>query len=270
MRPLLTALVAVALTLPATVEAQTRQGLSVIGSMHHGYQVAPGERIEGSVVLRNTTDETLDVRVYLQDVVQLAGDDRYSPPGSHPRSLGPWVAVGQSLASIGPGQTETIPYTIAVPDTLDPGTSWGALVVEQDRIVMQRVEMAAQADQPARSITLNQRFRHAVVLTATRDGATGEVALADVSLVAGVDHVLLRVLVENPGGTLSRARIWLDLFDAGGAKTATLHGADLVILPSGVASGKIPIAGVPPGTYQGVLFVEGPAGVLGRRLQVDL
>ncbi|MBN1914003.1 MAG: hypothetical protein JW788_06355 [Candidatus Omnitrophica bacterium] len=81
-------------------------------------KVSPGQNIKGSIVLSSDSNETVDLRVYLQDVKFIppfTGKKDFLPPGSTPYSCSNWITVTPGFLSIPPKGKKIVSYSINVP-----------------------------------------------------------------------------------------------------------------------------------------------------------
>ena len=81
--------------------------------------LAPGETVQGSIELSNYPDESLKLRVYLQDWRYKAtgdGEKDFSPPQTMPRSAAGWVSFFPAEVELPQHGKAVIDYTIRVPD----------------------------------------------------------------------------------------------------------------------------------------------------------
>jgi len=76
------------MAVPATARAQ----IAVIGSTVEERDAAPGQRYEGTIVVRNLTTSPQPVRIYQTDYRFFAdGTSHFDSAGSQPRSNARWV-----------------------------------------------------------------------------------------------------------------------------------------------------------------------------------
>ena len=87
-------------------------------------EVAPGETYTGEITAENPTEESIKVRVYLEDWVYApggTGEKIFSPIASTPFSAGKWITFSPAEETIGPFGKTVVRYTIAVPSDAKGG-----------------------------------------------------------------------------------------------------------------------------------------------------
>jgi hypothetical protein len=115
-----------ALASPLAAQIQIAGDLTVERSQR------PGERGQAVIVVDNTGQEAVEVKVYQSDYRFFAdGTIEYASGGEYERSNASWVTWSPSLLTIPPRESAQISVTIEVPvDTALPGTFWSLLLVE--------------------------------------------------------------------------------------------------------------------------------------------
>ncbi len=95
--------------------------------------VSPGERIDKSLVLHNTSAQNADVKVYWEDFQYTApyeGTKDFLPAGTAAASASTWVTYAPREFTIPPFGIQKIDYSIAVPQD-DKGGHYGVLFFEK-------------------------------------------------------------------------------------------------------------------------------------------
>src|SRR6476620_3800856 len=204
-----------ALALPVTARAQ----IAVIGSTVEEHDAAPGQRYEGTIIVRNLTTSPQPVRIYQTDYRFFAdGTSHFDSAGSQPRSNARWVRPSVSSLIVPPSTDVNLTYVVSVPaiDSLR-GTYWSAIMIE-----------GAPTAPPAASaheIGLGAVVRYAVQL-ATHVPAVGSrrVRLARSAFAPDTAGThTLAMAVENTGERAYRPALWVELYDATGAQRARIQ-----------------------------------------------
>ena len=74
------------------------------------------------VALTNTGDRPLTLRLYLADSRFLPdGTEENLPPGTVLRSCAPWVALGEQVVELAPGEARHLTFNLSVPDGYPQG-----------------------------------------------------------------------------------------------------------------------------------------------------
>ena len=248
-RPLvLAALAWLAAALPADARAQ----VAVIGSTVEEHDAAPGQRYEGTIVVRNLSNRPQPVRVYQTDYRFFAdGTSRFDSAGSEPRSNAAWVHPSVSSLTIPPGTDVNVTYVVAVPaiDSLR-GTYWSAVMIEG--------APTAPPQAGAHEIGLGAVVRYAVQL-ATHLPNTGSrrVRLAKHAFAPDSAKLLtLEMTVENTGERAYRPNLWVELYDANGTQRARLEKQRGLLYPGSSIRQRFTFPALPAGTYKAVVFAD--------------
>jgi hypothetical protein len=226
--------------------------ISVVGSSVVENTSSPGERYEGSVLVRNASTVAQSVRVYQSDYTFFAdGTSHFDAPGTSARSNAQWIKPSVSTLVIPPSSDVAVTYVVTVPaaDSLR-GTYWSALMIEG--------EITPPAITSGRQIGLGAVVRYAVQL-ATHLQATGshKVRLANQRLV--VDSSGARSLeldVANIGERAYRPALWVELYDATGAQRAKVQQQRGLLYPGTSLRQHFAFGDLAPGSYKAVVFAD--------------
>lgn len=226
--------------------------ISVVGSSVVENTSSPGERYEGSVLVRNASTVAQSVRVYQSDYTFFAdGTSHFDAPGTSARSNAQWIKPSVSTLVIPPSSDVAVTYVVTVPaaDSLR-GTYWSALMIEG--------EVTPPAITSGRQIGLGAVVRYAVQL-ATHLQATGshKVRLANQRLV--VDSSGARSLeldVANIGERAYRPALWVELYDATGAQRAKVQQQRGLLYPGTSLRQHFAFGDLAPGSYKAVVFAD--------------
>lgn len=105
--------------------------------------VRPGQRLDGKLVVHNTGDEGVEVRVYWEDfdyIEPYDGTKNFTPAGLAERSMRSWVNFSPQVLTISPYSKRRISYSINPPEDMQGGY-YGVLFFE--RTVAEASEGAA-------------------------------------------------------------------------------------------------------------------------------
>jgi len=94
--------------------------------------VSPGENVTGKLILHNTSDENVNMKVYWEDFVYKPpydGSKDFLPRGTGSYSAANWVNISTKTLMFGPFAKRTISYSINVPDDIRQG-HYGVLFFE--------------------------------------------------------------------------------------------------------------------------------------------
>ncbi|MCJ7682249.1 MAG: hypothetical protein MUP70_16100, partial [Candidatus Aminicenantes bacterium] len=106
--------------------------IGVLNGLTHEHIVRKGQHVEGVIILKNSSDEPEEARLYLQDFsFNYEGKKEYTNPGTLSRSNSFWVQFSPSRVTVPPQETMEVKYTIQIPlDDELSGTFWSILMVE--------------------------------------------------------------------------------------------------------------------------------------------
>jgi len=94
--------------------------ISVVGELSREITVSPGDKIEGTILVKNNGEEVVQARVYKNDYLFFAdGRNLYGEPGTTPRSNANWVSLQPTQIDVPPHESAAVYYTIEVPTGTD-------------------------------------------------------------------------------------------------------------------------------------------------------
>ncbi|MFB7213791.1 WxL protein peptidoglycan domain-containing protein [Streptomyces sp. NPDC056255] len=96
----------------------------------------PGATLHDEVTVTNKTDRPQSFRLYAADAYNTARDGGFAvrTRDEKQRSIGAWARTGRDRVTVKPHGSVTVPVTIAVPESAEPGDHPGALVALDERI----------------------------------------------------------------------------------------------------------------------------------------
>lgn len=235
-------------TLPATAGAQ----VGVVGSSVEEHDAVPGERYEGTIVLRNYSTQPQPIRIYQTDYRFSAdGTSHFDSAGTLARSNARWLTPSVGSIVVPPSSDVTLGYVVAVPavDSLR-GSFWSALMIEG----------APSAAPPAgaRQMALGSVLRYAVqVATHLRTPGSRRVKLTKHGFAPdSAGSPTLEMDVENAGERAYRPLLWVELYDAAGALRARVERQRGLLYPGCSLRQRFTFARQPAGEYKAVIFAD--------------
>lgn len=244
-------------------------GVSVVGSLVRESTVDIGGHVEGTVVVRNDSDERQQIVVYQRDYrFQAGGANEYTAPGTHERSNSAWIRLTPSQLTLEPDETERIHYRVDVPlDAELDGTYWSLLFVEP------AVVAPPEAPPPGRSVSIRTVVRYAVqIVTHVGDGGEARLAFDRGELVEAEAETRLSMDIRNAGLRLLAPRVWVELYDDEGRSAGRFDARGRPgLLPGCSARYSVDLARVPPGAYTALAVADGGVGgVFGTEYTLEL
>jgi len=84
--------------------------------------ISPGEKKTGQIRITNPSNQTKEIRVYLEDWYYLPpfdGSKEFRPLGTLPNSCSTWISFFPSVFKIPPLERQTLSYTVDVPENAE-------------------------------------------------------------------------------------------------------------------------------------------------------
>lgn len=226
--------------------------IAVIGSTVEEHTAAPGQRYDGTIVVRNLTAQPQAVRIYQTDYRFFAdGTSSFDSAGSLPRSNAAWITPSAQSVVIPPSTDVNVTYVVRVPaaDSLR-GTYWSAIMVEG--------APTAPPATGAHEIGLGAVVRYAVQLaTQLPTAGSRKVRLARMAFAAdSAGARVLDMVVQNDGERAYRPSLWLELYDEAGVQRARLQQQRGLLYPGSSLKQRFTFPALPNGTYKAVVFAD--------------
>ena len=226
--------------------------IAVIGNSVDEHTVAPGDRYDGMIVVRNLTDRPQPVLVYQTDYSFFAnGTSRFDSAGSTPRSNARWITPSASSLTIPAMSDVTLSYAVNVPssDTLR-GSYWSAIMVEG--------APTAPPAAGARQVGIGAVVRYAVQVAthlptpgSRRVRLTKEAFAPDTAGTHSLD-----IVIVHTGERAYRPLLWAELYDATGVLRARLEQQRGLLYPGTSIRQRFTFGVLPHGSYKAVVFAD--------------
>jgi hypothetical protein len=235
--------------------ATAHAGVSVVGSLTRENTVVQGDRYEGDIMLRNSDEKPVEVRIYKKDYLFYAdGRNLYDEPGSTPRSNATWLTIQPAQLTVPPKGTGAFHYTVQVPKNTNlKGSYWSLLMVEP---------MAPPAVLPGQeknkvSVGLQTVVRYAIqIVTDFGDSGEWQLKFRDKKLVMSEGKRLFEIDIENVGERWLSPMVWIELYNAEGAPAGRFESSQKRIYPGCSVRHQMDLTGVPAGTYNAVAIAD--------------
>jgi hypothetical protein len=237
------------------VATASHAGVSVVGSLTRENTVGPGDRYEGDIMLRNSDENPVEVRIYKKDYLFYAdGRNLYDEPGSAPRSNATWLTVQPAQMTVPPQGTGSFHFTVQVPKNVElKGSYWSLLMVEP---------MAPPAVLPGQaknkiSVGLQTVIRYAIqIVTDIGDSGEWQLKIGDKKLAMSEGKRLFELDIENVGERWLSPVVWIELYNAEGAQVGRFESSQKRIYPGCSVRHWMDLTGVPAGTYNVMAIVD--------------
>lgn len=249
------------LALPATGTAQ----IALLSRSVEERQVSPGESYSGTLVVKNTTAQAQEAKVYQTDY-QFHADGRtlYGEPGTTARSNAPWISLSSARVMVPPGGEATVSYRVVVPagGSLG-GTYWSLIMIEG--IPASSAESSRKRGGSVRpEYGIQSRLRYAVQI-ATHIAGTGthrvEFVGAKVVRRPPDGALVLEFDVLNTSDLALRPEVAADVYDQHGKLVGSFKQQRGLLYPGASLRQQFELRALSPGTYQALVLVDtgGPA-----------
>jgi hypothetical protein len=249
--------------------------IAVIGSLAHDDTVAPGERYSGTIEIHNNGSESRQAKVFQTDYsFDHEGKNLFEAPGSVERSNANWITFSPSFITVPPGETVPVEYEVVVPertaDTL-AGSYWSVLMIED--VPPGAPESTVNTNRDEIRVGIREVFRYAVQLaTHIRTDEELNIEFIGVGLEeeSGQQRTL-RVAVANSGNAFVQPSVWIEVFDATGAKRGKIEGQKSRLYPNTSDRHSFDLSQFEEGEYEVLVVVDaGNDNVFGAQYTVAL
>ncbi len=234
----------------------TEATIGVLNGLTHEKVAVPGHVYEGTILVQNMSQETQMIKVYARDYHFYAdGRKFYDEPGGLARSNASWITFLPDQTEIPPGETETIRYTVQVPnDSQLRGTYWSMLLVEPVPKIDPE-DLTKNAENV--NFAVRQVFRIAVqIITHIGDAGLREVKFINTQVLQSKDQRILQVDVENTGEQWLRPVLWVEMYDEQGAFQGKYGGQRWRIYPGTSVRYQVDLTPVPAGVFKVLVVLD--------------
>ena len=250
-----------AITLLVTLGAAvTAAQIALVGDLSNDRQASPGSSYEGSLTLRNDSNEPAEAKVYQTDYsFTCDGYTEYGEPGRMARSNARWIEFKPERLVIPPHASAVLQYVVKVPqnsgvDSLR-GSYWSMLMVEG---LSSGSPESSLPSQNQKGMGLRQNVRYGVqIATHIMGTGTSSVQFSDPALVQ-IDSSAraLGISVSNTGETWMRPDMYVELFDISGKSHGRIEGGKHRMYPGTCVRHQIKLPPLPPGEYTALVVVD--------------
>lgn len=203
----LTALAAVAIAAPAAPAAENAEGSFTVAPLKIQVEADPGQTITGTLRVFTSSGGERYAAAVGEARQNDDGSYTYLEPSGRSEDIGSWIEVEPKQFTSGPGATEPINWTIAVPEEADPGDHLGVIYVTQ------------VAEPKAGTVTLQTRIAVRVELL-----VRGEIVFRPVLRSFSVPKVASGGPIDLTFALANKGNVRLDLREAEKAELAVMDG----------------------------------------------
>ena len=231
----------------------TQAAIRVLGGLTYEREALPGQTYEGSIILKNTGNEIVDVKMYQTDYLFFcSGNNIYGEPGQVERSNADWIIFEPKRLTISAQEEVVIQYTIQVPpeDTLC-GSFWSMIMLEEVPMI------SPESLESEESVGISTIMRYGIQMI-THIGDTGVRKLkflaADLLMIEGAR--VFQIDIENTGERWLRPFVWVEAYDEEGKYINKFEGKKLRTFPGTSIRQHIDVSGLPKGSYRALVVAD--------------
>lgn len=232
-------------------------GFSVLGGLTREMVGQPGQKLEGTIELKNTGPQPIEVNIKKNDYLFFAdGRNIYGEPGSTPRSNAKWLSVTPTRLIIPSQSTASVYYSVQIPsDKTLKGTYWSILMVEPSGEAGSKI---VGGGKDKITFGIQTRIRYGIQIV-THIGDTGQknLRIIDRKLIKEKDGTgVLQLDMENTGERWLRPWVRAELYDQSGHLVKKLECGRLRIYPGTSVRSRIAFQGIPRGKYKVLVIID--------------
>lgn len=245
--------------------------IGVNGGLTRQSDVEPGGSYEGVIVIRNTDDKPVDVKVFQTDYTFTAsGVTTYGEPGKSDRSNASWISFIPHQVTIPARDIASVYYTVNVPKKTDlSGTYWSVLMVEP--VDAQQVTLP-KGKQTKVNVGIRVVSRYAVqVVTNIGDTGVRDVKMSDARIAVCLNDPSIEFDLENTGERWLDPTVWIDLYDSKGASLGRKECNRMRLYPGCSGRYRADLGELPKGEYQAMMIADnGDENVFGSQIKIEI
>lgn len=236
---------------------QVEAGVSVTGGLSHEKIVEIGETYQGTILVRNNSDEPQEVKIYQTDYLFFSdGTNIYGEPGKDVRSNADWINFNPTRLIIPPQETGAVNYTIRIPDNKSLiGTYWSIIMVEG--IGKDSPEASTASEEDKTKMSIRQVMRYGIqIVTHIGDSGIRNLKILDQKFIKEKENYLFQLDIENVGERWLRPQVWAELYNQKGSFIGKYISDVLRIFPGTSARYTIGLNDIPSGKYKALLVID--------------
>jgi hypothetical protein len=235
---------------------QGHAGLAVVGGLSRISEAEPGQEVEHEIVLRNSDDTDLLVRVYPTDYCFFAdGRSTYAEPGTMQRSNAAWFKLSAEWITVPARSEATVYYRGRLPagEPLS-GTYWSMLMVEPLG-PSDLHDVRDQRGRPGISVATQVRYGIQIITDVGASGAP-DLHFLGKRLIVEKGSRVLQIDVENAGDRWVYPLTWLEIYDETGGFVGRYESSQKRIFPGCSVRHEFDLSGVAGGKYTALVIID--------------
>jgi archaellum component FlaG (FlaF/FlaG flagellin family) len=246
-------------------------GVSIIGDLSSEKIVKPGEKSEGTILLKNTGENPHEVRVYQTDYLFFAdGRNIYGEPGSIPRSNAKWLFLSPTRFTIPPNRTASVHYNIQVPENPElKGTYWSMVMVEP---MAEAIQESKEGEKAKVRLGLQTIIRYGIqIVNDIGDTGIRKIRFLDKKLISEDGKKIFQIDIENIGERWLSPLVWIELYNEQGQSIGRFESVKFRIYPGCSVRHRVELTNVPKGKYKVLVVADnGDESIFGARYDLGI
>ena len=239
------------------IPSASRAQISVRSQLSHDEFTSPGGMYEGSILIRNDTDEFQQAKIYKTDYLfQADGSNYFGEPGDLERSNADWIELGTSTTMVPPHDAITVNYRVNVPvSTPLEGSFWSVIMVEG---VPKSSPESNDNDDSEESLGVIQVTRYGVQVATHIEGTGGvQLEISETALTSTPENgTMLQMSVSNNGDKMVRPDVWVELYNTEGDAKGLRDGVPHRLYPGTSVKQSIKLGNLKPGSYRALVIMD--------------
>lgn len=238
----------------------------VLNGLTHVYSGNAGDRIEGELILMNTTDLPQQITFKLNDVIFSCETNRFfTDTVSHKQSSLPWFQGSLMDKVLLPKEQFVYKYSIQIPkDQSLKGTYWSALMIEATKPVKE--------EQLTTNIQMDTKIRYAIgLITHVNQKENVNIDFEAISLNEDIDTVKsLKIGISNTSLFMEGVQLSLEIYDSKGFKVGERKSKREMVFPGACQQYELDISDLEKGEYECILTADSRKEFIGTNINLSV
>lgn len=226
-------------------------GIVVLNGLTHSYKIENGKVYKGKIAIENTSSNTQNVKLFLQDFTYHAdGTLNYTELHTNNRTNGNWIKLNTNLVTLKGKEKTEVFYEITVPNqALDPGSYWSVIIVEPVD------DIKPSDNKPGVNITSVVRYAIQVITDIETEKAKPDLKFENVKVEKEEGKQTVKIAIANNGNLYCRPTASIEIYHRKtGKKIGTFSSLTMGLLPTTSKTFPIEISKVPPDQYTATIM----------------
>lgn len=235
--------------------------VTVINGLTHVHQGVSGERIQGELIVINTSKVDQSINLELSDAhFSCTADRTFSSDSSHMQSSMTWLTLPFQSMVLAAGERRSIPYEVQIPSDLPGlGSFWSVIMVNVDQPIAERVM--------ENNLGLSSKIRYAIgVITHINEPSGFNLSFTGASM----DKNKLELEVQNQGTYLEGVKITLEIYNNSSELVDVISTDRNMVFPGFCRKYLLDLSMIPSGSYQVIVVANNKKEYVGTTVELNL